>query len=77
MAGAPTPGIVALVKGYVVGGISPLGQRKRLRMVLDSSALSRDRVLCSAGRRHWDVAVAPQDLIRLTGTITWDLVARA
>jgi Cys-tRNA(Pro)/Cys-tRNA(Cys) deacylase len=63
--------------GYVVGGISPFGQRKRLRTVLDASALNWDRILCSAGRRHWDVAVAPQDLIRLTGAITWDLAARA
>jgi Cys-tRNA(Pro)/Cys-tRNA(Cys) deacylase len=62
--------------GYVVGGISPFGQRKRLRTVLDASALKWDRMLCSAGRRHWDVAVAPQDLIRVTGAITWDLLAR-
>ena len=63
--------------GYVVGGISPFGQRKRLRTALDSSALNWDRMLCSAGKRHWDVAIAPQDLIRLTGAITWDLVAQA
>ena len=59
--------------GYVVGGISPFGQLKPLRTVLDSSALSWERVLCSAGRRHWDVAVAPQDLIRLTRAITADI----
>lgn len=63
--------------GYVVGGISPFGQRKRLRTAVDTSALQWDQVLCSAGRRHWDVMVAPQDLIRLTDAITWDLVARA
>ena len=62
--------------GYVVGGISPFGQRKQLRTVLDVSALSWDRMLCSAGKRHWDVAVAPQDLIRLTGAITADIQAR-
>ena len=61
--------------GYVVGGISPFGQRKPLRTVLDSSALSWERVLCSAGRQHWDVAVAPQDLIRLTRAITADIRA--
>ena len=61
--------------GYVVGGISPFGQRRRLRTAVDSSALEWDRVLCSAGRRGWDVVIAPQDLIRLTGAITWDLVA--
>ena len=63
--------------GYVVGGISPFGQRKRLRTVLDASALGWERILCSAGKRHWDVAVAPQDLIRLTDAITADLTAQA
>jgi Cys-tRNA(Pro)/Cys-tRNA(Cys) deacylase len=62
--------------GYVVGGISPFGQRKRLKTVLDSSALTWDRVLCSAGKRHWDVAVAPQDLIRLTGAVIADIRAQ-
>jgi Cys-tRNA(Pro)/Cys-tRNA(Cys) deacylase len=61
--------------GYVVGGISPFGQRKRLRTVLDASALTWERMLCSAGRRHWDVAVAPQDLIRVTGAITAEIQA--
>jgi Cys-tRNA(Pro)/Cys-tRNA(Cys) deacylase len=61
--------------GYVVGGISPFGQRRRLRTVLDVSALRWERMLCSAGKRHWDVAVAPRDLIRLTGAITADLRA--
>lgn len=62
--------------GYVVGGISPFGQRRRLRTAVDSSALGWDRVLCSAGKRHWDVMVAPADLIRLTDAVTWDLVAQ-
>ena len=69
------PAAAERTTGYVVGGISPFGQRRRLRTVLDSSALSWDRVLCSAGKRHWDVAVAPQDLIRLTGAITADIRA--
>jgi Cys-tRNA(Pro)/Cys-tRNA(Cys) deacylase len=69
------PAAAERTTGYVVGGISPFGQRKRLRTVLDVSALSWDRVLCSAGKRHWDVAVAPQDLIRLTGAITADIRA--
>ena len=61
--------------GYVIGGISPFGQRKRLPTVVDSSALRWDRVLCSAGKRGWDVAVHPQDLIRLTGAVTADIRA--
>jgi Cys-tRNA(Pro)/Cys-tRNA(Cys) deacylase len=69
------PAAAERATGYVVGGISPFGQRKRLRTVLDASALSWERMLCSAGKRHWDVAVAPQDLIRLTGAITADIGA--
>ena len=61
--------------GYVLGGISPLGQRKRLPTVVDSSALSFDRMLCSAGKRGWDVALAPQDLVRLTHAVTADIRA--
>jgi Cys-tRNA(Pro)/Cys-tRNA(Cys) deacylase len=56
--------------GYVVGAVSPFGQRRPLRAVVDSGALAWDRIFCSAGRRGLDVAVAPADLIRLTGAIT-------
>lgn len=61
--------------GYVLGGISPLGQRKALPTVVDTSALGWDRVLCSAGKRGWDVALAPADLVRLTGGVTADVRA--
>ena len=61
--------------GYVIGGISPFGQRKRLPTVVDSSAMRWDRVLCSAGKRGWDVAVHPQDLIGLTDAVTADIRA--
>jgi Cys-tRNA(Pro)/Cys-tRNA(Cys) deacylase len=63
--------------GYVLGGISPLGQRRRLPTVVDSSALRFDRVLCSAGKRGWDVAVAPAELVRLTGAVTADIHAHS
>jgi Cys-tRNA(Pro)/Cys-tRNA(Cys) deacylase len=59
--------------GYVVGGISPLGQRKRLPTVVDVSALRWDRVLCSAGRRGLDVALAPADLVRATDAVIADI----
>lgn len=52
--------------GYVVGGISPLGQRNRLRTVLDESALTLPRVYVSAGRRGVDLGLAPADLVRCT-----------
>lgn len=53
--------------GYVAGGISPLGQRKRLPTVLDSSAQQLSTLFCSAGRRGLEVEIAPTDLARLTG----------
>ncbi len=62
--------------GYVLGGISPLGQRRRLPTVLDTSALEFDRVLCSAGKRGWDIALAPDDLARLTGAVVADIRQR-
>jgi len=52
--------------GYVIGGISPVGQRKRLPTVLDSSALAFQQIYISAGRRGLQLAVAPTDLIALT-----------
>jgi Cys-tRNA(Pro)/Cys-tRNA(Cys) deacylase len=53
--------------GYVVGGISPLGGRRRLPTHLDSSALAYDTVLVSAGRRGLQIELAPRDLVELTG----------
>lgn len=51
--------------GYVVGGISPLGQRKQLPVVLDASALALPRMHVSAGRRGLELALAPQDFVTL------------
>lgn len=51
--------------GYVLGGISPLGQRKQLPVVLDASALELERMYCSAGRRGLELALAPSDFVKL------------
>ncbi len=56
--------------GYVRGGISPLGQRRRLRTVVDASALGHPTVFVSAGRRGLEVELAAADLVRLTGAAT-------
>ncbi|GLY00894.1 MULTISPECIES: Cys-tRNA(Pro) deacylase [Actinoplanes] len=52
--------------GYVRGGISPLGQRRRLPTVIDDSATGLDLMYVSAGRRGLQVSLAPADLIRLS-----------
>lgn len=56
--------------GYVTGGISPFGQRTRLPMVVDSSALRWPTVYVSAGRRGLQVEVAPADLLAVTQAAT-------
>jgi Cys-tRNA(Pro)/Cys-tRNA(Cys) deacylase len=56
--------------GYVLGGISPLGQRKQLPTVVDASALAFTTVFCSAGRRGLEVELAPGELVRLTAAVT-------
>jgi Cys-tRNA(Pro)/Cys-tRNA(Cys) deacylase len=52
--------------GYVLGGISPLGQRRRLPTTVDASALDWETVLVSAGRRGLQLELAPAELVRLT-----------
>ncbi|MFC5662018.1 Cys-tRNA(Pro) deacylase [Kitasatospora misakiensis] len=56
--------------GYVLGGISPLGQRRPLRTVVDASALDHPTVYVSAGRRGLEVELSPDHLVALTGART-------
>jgi Cys-tRNA(Pro)/Cys-tRNA(Cys) deacylase len=50
-------------------GISPLAQRKRLPVVVDSAALDSPTIFCSAGQRGLEVELAPADLVRATGAV--------
>ena len=63
------PSAAARATGYVVGGISPLGQRSRLRVVVDSSVSGFETVYVSAGRRGLQVELAPVDLVRAAGAV--------
>jgi Cys-tRNA(Pro)/Cys-tRNA(Cys) deacylase len=70
------PGEAERATGYVVGGISPLGQRRAHPTVLDESATGFDVVYVSGGRRGLDLGLAPADLVRVTGA-TVARIARA
>ncbi|MFN3338422.1 MAG: aminoacyl-tRNA deacylase [Dietzia sp.] len=62
--------------GYVVGGVSPLGQKRSLATVVDHSAFDHPTILCSAGRRGWEIELAPADLVGLTGAATAAIASR-
>ncbi|HLI01630.1 MAG TPA: Cys-tRNA(Pro) deacylase [Acidimicrobiales bacterium] len=63
------------VTGYVLGGISPIGHRRRLPVVVDRTARQYTTVFVSAGRRGLELELAPGDLIRLTAAAEADLRA--
>lgn len=69
------PAAAARATGYVVGGISPLGQRSRLRVVVDASAERFETVYVSAGRRGLQVQLAPADLLRAAGALVAPIAA--
>lgn len=54
------------ITGYVVGGISPIAQKSKLRTVVDEGALTHERVYVSGGRRGMDISLTPADLIAVT-----------
>ena len=64
------PHVAERTTGYVVGGISPLGQRRALRTVLDDSATAYDVVYVSGGRRGFDLGLSPADLAAQTAATT-------
>ena len=67
------PDLAERKTGYVVGGISPIGQKTALPTVVDETALLWETVLVSGGRRGFDLELAPGDLLRATGGVLGDI----
>jgi Cys-tRNA(Pro)/Cys-tRNA(Cys) deacylase len=61
--------------GYVLGGVSPLAQKKRLRTVVDDAAVRHPTIMISGGRRGLEIELAPEDLILLCGAQTGSISA--
>jgi Cys-tRNA(Pro)/Cys-tRNA(Cys) deacylase len=69
------PAIAERRTGYVVGGISPIGQKTAHPTVLDETAELWDTVFVSGGRRGFDIELAPADLVRITNATVADIAA--
>jgi len=67
--------IAEKLTGYVVGGISPLGQKTRQRTLMDQSALAWETVFVSGGRRGLSLELSPRDLIQLTNSVVAPITA--
>jgi Cys-tRNA(Pro)/Cys-tRNA(Cys) deacylase len=61
------------VTGYHVGGISPLGQKKRVRVFIEAAALAHSTVILNGGRRGLQIEIVPQELVRLLSATAADL----
>ena len=65
--------LVERVTGYILGGVSPLGQKKRLKTIVDISAMNQETIFISASRRGLEVEISPHDLTKLTSGLFCDI----
>lgn len=70
------PAVVEQMTGYVIGGVSPLGQKKCLETVIDISARAFEQIHISGGRRGLEIRLAPSDLAQLTHARFADIATR-
>ena len=73
--GMTSPEVAQRESGYVVGGISPFGQKTHHETVLDSSVMQFDEILVSGGKRGLDVVLNPQDIVTLLNATVADIAA--
>ncbi|MEH3156934.1 MAG: aminoacyl-tRNA deacylase [Gordonia paraffinivorans] len=66
---------VTRATGYVLGGVSPVGQRRALPTVVDTSATGFATILCSGGRRGLEIELSPTDLVAVTDAVVADICA--
>jgi len=63
--------------GYIRGGCSPLGMKKKFDTFIDSTAMAQEKIYISAGVRGQQIVIAPQDLVKATGAEVTDLILEA
>ena len=66
---------VTRATGYVLGGVSPVGQRRALPTVVDASATGFSTIFCSGGRRGLEIGLSPADLVAVTDAVVADICA--
>lgn len=69
------PAVAERSSGYIVGGISPIGQRRQLRTVIDETAVLFDTVYVSGGKRGMDIGLSPTDLVAVLGAVVAPITA--